>query len=149
MPDAALAMDAVVGRLLETLFFTAVLERGGPLPAPPCYTAALSFSGSRQGTLMVSASRRTAAVLAANLIGGDSLEVTPAQAASAVGEMANILCGSLLGALDQSGSFAIAPPDVSDCPEAAAALETLPLRRVYMLDEGPLATAVSFIGEPV
>jgi chemotaxis protein CheY-P-specific phosphatase CheC len=140
-------IDAVAVRLLETLFFTTVLDFEECLPDQPCYTAAVSFSGSRRGKLSVSVPRPTAAVLAANLLGGYAAEISPAQAASAVGELANILCGSFLGALDTNGSVAIAPPEMCDSPDPEGASDPVTVRRVYLLEEGLISAAVGFCGE--
>ena len=153
MLDLAQALDETTGRLLETMFFTSVLEQGsftsvleqgGPLPSGPRYTATLGFSGSREGSLMVSASHETAAALAASFL-GDAGDV--AEAASIVGELANILSGGLLGAVDRAGQFVIAPPEISTSDQALAQLDSMPLRRLYILEEGPLAVGFSIAGE--
>jgi len=135
MPDAAETLGAVAERLLETMFFSAVLEHGGSGPAFPRYSAQVTFCGSRSGTLRVCASEQTATALAASFLGEP--EVTAVQAASVIGELANILCGSLLGNLDRTGRFTIGAPQVAGeaGPEGVA---RLPVNLAMQLEEGTL-----------
>ena len=142
MRELATALDTITGRLLETMFYSAVLDLAANAPPETRYTAMVPFSGSLEGSVCVSASPRTAAALAANFL-GESGEVSAAQAASVVGELANILCGSLLGEIERTGQFVIGAPELFDSPSASSALEEMPLRRIYELEEGTLAVGLT------
>jgi CheY-specific phosphatase CheX len=133
------ALDEVTEHLAETMFFTTVLNRTGELGGQPGYTASIAFSGTRAGALRVALPHSTAAALAVSFLGEADEEEPDARARALAGELANILCGSLLGRMEPAGHFTISPPEVTAGTEAPG--QPADARRVFTLEEGPLAIA--------
>jgi CheY-specific phosphatase CheX len=145
MTELEAALDQVTEHLAETMFFTTVVDRQGDLGGQPGYTASVSFSGSHAGTVRVAMPHSTAAALAANFLGEPDEGGPAARAAALVGELANILCGSLAGKMEPAGRFAIGTPEVAD--GTGAPDETADARRVFTLEEGPLEIGVIWRGQ--
>jgi hypothetical protein len=141
MPDLEAALDQVTEHLAETMFFSTVLDRAGDLAGEAGYAAAIRFSGSRSGAVRVVLPQSTAELLAADFLG----EPDERQAGALVGELANILCGSLLGRMDPAGRFSISPPEITAV--AGAFEQPADVRRVFTLEEGPLAVEVTWSGQ--
>ncbi len=92
-------LSSFVGRMLEDAAF---IFAEPPEIAPPPFSgtvieAWLSFSGREEGELWIAADEQLAAELAANLLGEDAGDPTvAARGAEALGELANVLAGSLV-----------------------------------------------------
>ncbi len=89
----------------------------------------------------MSAAPSTAAVLAAGFLGEDDT-VADAQVRSVVGELANVLCGVVLGRMDPKGRFVISPPQVIDA-DGASSVSGMVLHRRFELMEGDLAVGLT------
>jgi CheY-specific phosphatase CheX len=139
------ALDEVTEHLAETMFFTTVLDRAVDLGGQPGYTASIAFSGTRAGALRVILPHSTAAALAVSFLGEADDEEPDARACALAGELANILCGSLLGRMEPAGHFTIGPPEVTSGTEASG--QPADARRLFTLEEGPLAIAVAWSGQ--
>lgn len=138
-------LDEISEQVLETMFFSAVL---GPSDEPadePCFTALVAFSGSRAGLLAVAADLGTATGLAANFLGMTSDEVPPGQHSVVLGELANVLCGAVLGQVHPEGRFQIMPPQVCETPEGMAILRKAQMRRSIETTEGCLAIGLTIL----
>ena len=140
MTDLESALDEVTEHLAETMFFTTVLDRQGRMGGEPGYAAAISFTGTHTGALRVTMPHSTAAALAVNFLGEPDEEDTAARAVGLAGELANILCGSLIARMEPAGRFRISPPQVAAVRETPA--EPADVRRVFTLEEGPLEIGV-------
>jgi hypothetical protein len=139
MTDTEQVLDTVVNEVLETMFFSAVFGPGTETEGPRM-TACVSFSGSHSGALEVSALEGTVTALACSFLGVMEDELPKGQAPAMLGEMANVLCGALLGRVEPEGRFRIAPPEVGTSQEPLPGAERQDgTRQVFELAEGWLA----------
>jgi CheY-specific phosphatase CheX len=140
MPDLGCVLDDVTSRVLETMFFSAVLGPAtGEVDGTRC-SAAVTFSGARSGSLSVSARPETAAALASSFLAIGDEEIPSEQVNGVFGELANVLCGAVLGALEPCGQFTISPPQVSGVGPLFAANVT-----AVQLAEGNLAVGLTIV----
>ena len=128
-------LEAVVNEVLETMFFSAVFGPGTETEGDSM-TARVTFTGSHEGALEVSALATTVTALACSFLGVMEDELPEGQAPALLGEMANVLCGAVLGRLEPEGRFRIAPPEIR------SAAEPVDLRQVFELAEGWLAVSL-------
>jgi CheY-specific phosphatase CheX len=124
MPESLEAV--LVGATQSALETTAFLfaEPGAPPAddargAPAPLVATVSFTGSHEGALCIEFPARLMAVFAANVLGD---EETPDEGTQrdALGELANIVCGNVLPALNPEGKYSLGPPAVGDAPAVVA-----------------------------
>lgn len=92
-PDLLLA---ALAEALETMAFIAVEPAPDNAPADDALQVALDFSGLLDGRVSLSAPAALGALIAANLAALEPDAVSPAQAADALRELANITAGLLL-----------------------------------------------------
>jgi CheY-specific phosphatase CheX len=128
--------------VLENMFFAGVM---GELEMPAggerlCATVA--FAGTSSGELGVSAPRSTAAALAAGFLGAEDEEVSDSQVLAVVGELANVLCGAVLGRMKPDGQFTISPPEIT-CADDTEAVGDQHFRRRFELMEGDLSVGLT------
>ncbi|SPE31139.1 hypothetical protein SBA3_1750014 [Candidatus Sulfopaludibacter sp. SbA3] len=145
MLETATVLDSIAEQVLETMFFSAVL---GPAEEPvdvPRLTALVSFSGSHAGLLGVSGDAATANALAANFLGVAGDEVPPGQEPAVLGELANVLCGAVLGHAEPEGRFTIYPPQISDTEECVAILHKTQIQRNFETTEGCLTIGLTIL----
>jgi len=141
MADLENLLDSAAEEVLETMFYTGIFGPGTEGDGP--YVAAgVAFQGSRNGSLDVAAPESTAIALAAAFLGEDPESVPAQQVPTVIGELANVLCGVVLGRVEEGGQFVIAPPQVSrlDLGNPAHNLE---VRRVFELEEGTLSVGLT------
>lgn len=134
MTDTDQVLETVVNEVLETMFFSAVFGPGVETEGQRM-TARVAFTGSRSGALEVEALETTVTALACSFLGVMEEELPEGQAPAMLGEMANVLCGAVLGRVEPEGRFLISPPEVG------VAAETPASRQVFELAEGWLAVA--------
>lgn len=72
--------------------------------------ASIAFSGPARGTLQLHAGDGLLPLITANMVGMDDPD--EALQLDALGELANIICGQFLPALDSVGAFEHKPPEV-------------------------------------
>jgi len=148
MPELEDLLGVAAEEVLETMFYTGIFGPGTEAPDGPYLSAGVSFRGSRSGALDVSAPQSTATALAAAFL-GESVESVPAeQVPTVIGELANVLCGVVLGRVEEGGNFAIAPPRIArlDGPELA---EHYPgVRCVFEIEEGTLSVGLTIEAVP-
>ena len=142
MPELSALIDMAAEEVLENMFFSGVT---GEIPGEPegerlCATVA--FAGSKEGALTVSAAASTLTALAAGFLGAEENEIGGAQVISVAGELANVLCGALLGHMDPAGSFRITPPRITEVV-GAGAIRDMPLQKHFELLEGDLAVGLT------
>ena len=145
MSESALELGELLGsateEVLETMFYTGAFgpgtEGGGTY-----LSAGVSFRGSRNGALDVAAPESTALALAAAFLGETVESVPPEQVPTVIGELANVLCGVILGRVEEGGQFVIAPPHVSR-QDMAELVRNLEVRRVFELEEGTLSVGLT------
>jgi hypothetical protein len=137
-------MQELTAEVLETMFFSVVLgPSSGGVPERPL-TAEVSFAGSRSGSLRVSTGWNTAAALADTFLGGaeESADQTP----PVLGELANVLCGAILGRIEPAGSFTISAPQLfRDDAETASAVAGMQASCGLELEEGELIAGLTIV----
>ena len=142
MTDLSVLLAESAEEVLENMFFSAVM---GVLPEEPGgerLYATVTFGGSSHGELSVSAAQSTATLLAAGFLGAEDASVAEAQVRAVVGEIANVLCGVVLGHLDPTGNFVISPPRVT-VAEDESLVCGMELQRRFELMEGDLAVGLT------
>ena len=136
-------------QVLETMFFTGVLSAeklaAGEEPRScAAVIATVKFEGPPDGALCVGMEAETAVALASTFLGLDPPDVTDADCRQVVGEMANMMCGSVLSRVVPESSLRLASPVVRDgqetpCGPACAA------RAFFTLPEGGLHVCVGAV----
>lgn len=142
MADLNQLLDQAAGEVLENMFFSGVMSEMEGEPEGGRLCATVSFTGSSDGELTVSAAPSTLAVLAAGFLGTEDDNVADAQVRSVAGELANVLCGAVLGHMDPKGSYRISPPTVSEA-ENGNLVRDRELYKRFELMEGDLAVGLT------
>src|SRR5689334_798477 len=106
-------LPAAAAEVLETMFFC---EVHGPAraatPAEGRLAARLAFEGTPSGALWVSVSAPAASMLAVNFLAPETDEPLPRpQLDAVIGELANMICGSLLSRAACERRFKLAAPE--------------------------------------
>lgn len=99
--------------VLASMYFADVM---GPPQNPviePGFWATLGFKGEISGTFSLSLSKDTARKLAANFFGEEESDVSEEAVADMVGEMANMVCGSVLSRMTREVHFKLTHPVVA------------------------------------
>ena len=141
MADLENLLDSAAEEVLETMFYTGIFGPGTEGDGP-YVSAGVSFQGTRNGSLDVAAPESTAMALAASFLGEDPESVPAEQVPTVIGELANVLCGVVLGRVEEGGQFVIAPPQVSRLDLANLA-RNVEVRRVFELEEGTLSVGLT------
>jgi CheY-specific phosphatase CheX len=134
-------LDEAVAEVLESMCFmtaesVAVKEEEG---APDTWVRyRLEFRGPGQGRFGVRAPLPTARLIACNLLGTEPEELTEAQASESMGEIANMVCGSLLSRLEKEQAFDLSHPAHETDPVAEPDAGCDRATRYYALQEGTL-----------
>jgi len=115
-PLESVLVAATQAALETTAFMFA--EPGTPEPTElvdeqPSCVATVTFSGAHVGALSIEFPLRLLPVLAANVLGEEETPGDDMQR-DALGELANIICGNVLPALDPAGKYSLGPPLVGD-----------------------------------
>jgi CheY-specific phosphatase CheX len=139
MADLSVMLTEATEEVLENMFFSGVMGEMEETADGDRLSATVTFAGSITGALTVSAAPATIAVLAAGFLGAEDDSVADSQARSVVGELANVLCGVMLGHMDPKGSFVISPPEVTD----AGGVGEMELHKRFELMEGDLAVGLT------
>lgn len=142
MADLTASLNQAAEEVLENMFFSGVTGDMAGEPEGERLCATVAFAGSREGALTVSAPASTLAALAAGFLGAEESEVGGTQVISVAGELANVLCGAVLGHIDPGGNFRITPPRITEVV-GAGGIRDMPLRRHFEILEGDLAVGLT------
>jgi len=112
--ELARAIQSSAAEVLETMFFTPVLEEPEPAEAGAPISVSLTFHGSPPGTFQIDLTEATARALSADFLGTDAEEVTAERATEVASELANMLCGSILSVIEPNGHFDLSSPEPID-----------------------------------
>jgi CheY-specific phosphatase CheX len=85
----------------------------------PPFAATVAFSGAHEGAFSIEFPARLLPVLATNVLGEEDAPGEEMQR-DALGELANIICGNVLPALDPAGKYSLGPPVVGGMPAVVA-----------------------------
>jgi hypothetical protein len=136
---------AAVG-VLETMCFTSVEAEGeglspaGREPGPAMFCAETRFHGSPSGGFRVGLPVPMARAVSAGFLGLDEEEVSDAQAADVVCELANMICGSVLSRLESDTGFRIEHPELAD--PSRPGMENASAARWFDLGDGVMAVSL-------
>jgi len=140
--DLALQLRPACEEVLETMFFTSVLEGHGlpvefPVDGEPGIGSWLAFVGEPSGIFQVRTTASAARALAAGFLGEMDGNVTSERAGEVVCELANMLCGSVLSRMDETGVFELSHPELAEkwLNSCSAACR-------FELPEGPIEVAI-------
>ena len=136
--------------VLDAMYFTSVLNiTSAPLqsPGPNDYSFSLHFKGDLKGQFGVSCHPDTARTLAANFLGEEEDALAPIDTAEVIGELANMLCGSILSRTGCSNTFALSHPNPEiETPTPLEGPDVL--RATLDTDIGPIHTWMIFDPSP-
>jgi CheY-specific phosphatase CheX len=120
MPESleAVLVGATQSALEKTAFLFA--EPGAPADsadaaAHDAVFATVAFSGSHHGAFSIAFPETLLPVLAVNVLGEEEVPDSATQR-DALGELANIICGNILPALNPEGKYSLGPPAVGGAP---------------------------------
>jgi CheY-specific phosphatase CheX len=147
MPEIPIeqAISQATADVLEKMFFTGfAAESDGIEDAGPRITVRLAFDGEGQGLLVLGISKNSARTLAADFLGTDT-EDGPgeAQVNEVVRELANMICGDALSALEKS-ALCLSVPEI--VPPADSVLPEGSIHRSFDLGNGALTVGLFFRG---
>ena len=139
--------------VLETMFFASVFGPADPLYAPnsdvseQVVTAELRFSGNPSGRLQVSVTEGAARSIAGNFLGEDSLErISRNDVEQVIGELANMVCGSVLSRMDSQAVFSLSHPEVK--PIEIPTLQQTAVVSSFELADGVMTSQIFFDTAP-
>lgn len=138
--------DEAAQEVLETMFFAAVFGPAEHLGASssildPVITAQLRFEGTPSGRLQVSLTENAARSITGNFLGSAiPEELSIEEIESVVGELANIICGSVLSKMDGQMVFSLSHPFVSSIASTA----TESIAASFELADGVLTARMIF-----
>lgn len=123
------ALREAVDEVLETMFFVqAEGEAAAGRPPEELVAARVSFEGIPSGTLSLRIALRAAHDMAADFLGEEASEVAPGRTLEVIGELANMICGSVLSRVESENTFRLSEPvaavetgTVVHIPDGAAA----------------------------
>lgn len=154
------ALAAAVEEVLETMCFISVHASGeGAAPTDAAenltafndegcaqaLTSEVRFEGNSPGAFRVSLPLRLAQSAGSGFLALDEPEATAAQAGEVVCELANMICGSVLGRLEHSTIFRLSHPELIPALPGAS-LD--PLNNVRWFDTGEGILHVSLSLQP-
>jgi CheY-specific phosphatase CheX len=99
--------------VLDAMYFTSVMEITDIPPEAldsTGYSFSLHFKGDLCGHFGVSCHREAARTLAANFLGEEEDAIADTETAEVIGELANMLCGSILSRTGCTNIFALSHP---------------------------------------
>jgi CheY-specific phosphatase CheX len=129
--------------VLESMYFTSVMGLSEVPFTGAGLTARLEFKGELSGSFVLRMNLETARLLAANFFGEEEeSDVTETAIADMVGEMANMICGSVLSRMETESHFKLSHPLVEDAGDLMQGMD----RGVHQLletDSGVLALCLT------
>lgn len=117
--DMHASIHDAVEQVLETMCFSAVLGSCETAQAQPFLdrSAVVDYSGASEGSVLIGCDEAGVRGLAANFLG--SKEASEEQVSGFLEELANMVCGAVVSALDGKGTYNLGTPHAIP-PEALA-----------------------------
>jgi CheY-specific phosphatase CheX len=113
--DFSPLIESCCADVLDSMYFTSVVDVRHELDAqvaPPAGLAfSLHFEGDVHGIFGLSLDTAAARTLAANFLGEEETTLTPEEIAEVIGELANMLCGSVVSRLEGTSKFVLTHPE--------------------------------------
>jgi CheY-specific phosphatase CheX len=135
-------MESAVAEVLESMCFIssegeATDEQGGD--RPDWIRGELKFAGVPGGTFGIAVPPSTAALMAANFLGEDEVDLTDEQTVEVVCELTNMVCGTLLAQMDSRQAFTLSTPR-HVLPGTESPVKSDRIEGTYATDEGLIHT---------
>jgi CheY-specific phosphatase CheX len=135
-----------VPEVLETMFFEVLADLPGVGTLPEfgsLDTSRVDFEGSACGHVVVAATSQQTALFAKAFLALDEQAAAAAAGALVLGELANIVCGNVLGRFQPDGSFRLSTP-VTQLGRPVAGINEPGFTWLrFPLDSGPLLVGVT------
>ena len=128
------------GRVLETMCYADPLPITGLEEGQPFVRTRLRFHGTYSGVFHLDITEEAGRSLATTFLGADENVAAP-EMAGVICELTNMICGSMLSALDARADIRLDPPEVVE--EVAPRSENA-LCRAFEIDNGQMAVAIQF-----
>jgi CheY-specific phosphatase CheX len=141
--DFSPLVDSCCAEVLESMYFTSVTEivhqpACMPVPGEPGYAFTLRFAGDLHGTFGLHLDAANGRTLAANFLGEEEDSLTPQEVAEVVGELGNMLCGSVVSRIEGPSKFALTHPEPSAPNSAPSSHSSETLITTLVTDSGPI-----------
>ena len=127
MTDVALndALRETITEVLEKMFFLPASELSEPAQGPE-FIARVPFTGPPSGSLKLHATVPAARYAAADFLGEEESALSDQQIGEVIGELGNMICGSLLSRLESTSLFHLGAPSITYRDPSADALDEIP-----------------------
>jgi CheY-specific phosphatase CheX len=100
------------GEVLETMFFTGVVDEESTEESDSLVAAELTFHGSPSGRFGVRVPYSTGRQIASSFLGLEEDELSEEQIGDVVCELTNMVCGSVLSRVEAGARFELMHPEV-------------------------------------
>ena len=131
--------------VLETMFFVGALgESSEPPVAADLVSAELIFNGAPSGRFGVQMPPLTAKLIASNFLGKEAEDITEAEPGQVTGELANMICGSVLSRVEASARFELLHPVI--LPPGQGSPHPGAINSILELEEGVMVLWMSIGG---
>jgi two-component system chemotaxis response regulator CheY len=136
-------LNSVTAHALETMCFTAMDGVVTP-PEQPDFSHAVSvklrFGGDAVGWLGLAITSEAAVTMTSNFFGCEEGEVQADQVESFAGELANVICGSVLGWCKTDGHFELCTPEPASVPLEGGAENQCTM--TYLVEDGAIRVSL-------
>lgn len=139
--------------VLETMFFSSVFGPADPLFSntsdnrEQIITAELRFSGHPSGRVQVTLTEAAARSIAGNFLGEDFPErISRNDVEQVVGELANMVCGTVLSKMDAQAVFSLSHPEVK--PIEVPTVQNTSVVASFELADGVMTSQIFFDADP-
>jgi CheY-specific phosphatase CheX len=122
--------------VLETMCFVGVLGEQAEPAAADLISAELVFNGKPSGRFGVQVPPSTGRLIAANFLGKEAEDITDAEIEQVVGELANMICGSVLSRIEAGARFELLHPVI--VPPGQGTPHPEAVTNVLELEEGAM-----------
>jgi chemotaxis protein CheY-P-specific phosphatase CheC len=100
--------------VLETMFFTGVVDDSAEQESVRVVSAELTFHGNPSGRFGVQVPYKTGRTIAASFMGADECDVSEAQINEVICELSNMICGSVLSRIEAGARFELLHPEIDE-----------------------------------
>ena len=130
-------LESAIGEVLESMCFLSVDSVSAEIYEgdDSRVSQRLTFRGPERGSFGILVPLATARIIASNLLGQEQSEVSEIQAAEAIGEVANMICGTLLSRLHSVRAFDLTSPE-RDAGSLDMTMLANAISKTFVLDEG-------------
>ena len=135
--DFGVLIPDACSEVLDSMYFTTTLGSGPRDAMPECLPDGqpplifgLGFTGDVSGRFGVHLEQTTARTLSANFLGQEEADISAGELAEVVGELANMLCGSIVSRIEEKSKFVLSHPEPSLIPFFSSENDVL----IYAMD---------------